>query len=418
VIVVYRTQNNGTVFQKVTSITSPVFNDPTVDSVVVTDTVDDTTLLANEFIYTTGGVFENIAPPSSSLLAAGKNRVFLAGLEDGSLLWFSKPHVAGEGVGFNDSFIIRVDDGDGDITALAVMDDKVIVFKKNQIFAFAGDGPNEAGGGEGFTPAELVTTDVGCELPDSIAVSPDGLVFKSAKGRYLLNRALQVSYVGANVEGFNGLNDTSGDLVGNVNQIRFTTSDGEALVYDYQIGEWGTFTNHKAVDAAVWLGDYAYLKADGQVFRETANRFLDGNTKFSLTLRTAWIKVAGIQGFQRVRRVLILGEFKSGHILTVSVGYDYEDSFPESYSFDTAAILDAVEYGDSATYGADAVYGGVEDTVYQFERHLARQKCQAIRFEISDVFSGEAGEAFEISSLALMVGVKKGAFKPRLEKRA
>ena len=75
-------------------------------------------------------------------------------------------------------------------------------------------------------------------------------------------------------------------------------------------------------------------------------------------------------------------------------------------------------FGDDAVFGDDAIFGGVEDKVYQFGIHLKRQKCQAVRFRIENVFDGTAGQAYEIASIALLAGMKKGAWKLRTAKTA
>ncbi len=416
-IAIYRTGNNGTLFQRVTLISSPLYNDPTVDTLAFVDTIDDTDLSSRELLYTTGGILADDGPPSISFLAVGKNRIFAVSEEDPNNVWFSKEHVPGAGVGFSEFQKISVDPGGGPITALAVMDDKVIVFKAKRVYSFSGAGPDESGAGAAFSQVDDISVDVGCSDARAVSKSDNGLVFKTEKGRYRLTRSLSVEYFGADVESLNSLEDTSAVLLASVNQVRFTTTLGPTLMYDFEHGQWGTFTAQPAVDAILWGSAYVWLQSDGRVWEETEGHFRDGNVRYSTEMTTAWIKLAGLQGFQRVRRALVIGNANGEHILQIQVGYSYQSAFPESFSFDSRTIESSF-WGSSSYWGADSVWGGVEDDVYQWEMHLGIQKSESIRFLFRDLPVTDEDEGFEIAGLALLAGFKKGAAKLRNEKRA
>lgn len=417
-LVVYRTQAGGSLYQRVTSITSPTYNAPGSDTVAYVDTMADSTLASQEILYTTGGILENLAPPASSLIARGKKRIFVVSEEDPHTIWFSKERVIGEGIAFAEGLKIGVDPKGGAITALAVMDDKLIFFKKRSLFASSGAGPDETGGGTQFSEPDEISVDVGCDDPATVASSDDGLLFKSKKGRYRLTRALQVEYVGADVEAHNGLTDTSAVLLADVNQIRFTTSSGPTLVYDYEFGQWGTFTGQAAVDAVLWGSDYVYLSSDGKVWKEASGTYRDGNKRYSLVIETAWNKLAGLQGFQRVRRALLVGTANGDHILSVELGFNYEPGYPEVFTFDSREIANRAYFGSSSYFGADSVFGGVEDSLYQWEMHPVLQKCQSLKLRIKDLPVNADDVGYEMAGLALLAGFKKGVAKLREDKRA
>jgi hypothetical protein len=420
VISIYRTEANGSTPYKVTSIASPTLNDVTVDTVTFTDTFVDTAITAAEILYTTGGVIENIGPPAAGCIATSKNRAVLTDLEDELAFWYSKKILPNDSdaVSFTDAFTGKVDPVGGKLYCGALMDDKIILFKESRLFFVSGDGPDDLGNGI-FTDPQEIPSDVGCKFPNSIVLTPKGLMFKSNKGIYLLDRSLQVSYVGADVDAFNSQNITSAVLVDNKNQVRFTTdtSGGSTLVYDYYFDQWSTFTNHTGVAAGIWNNVYVYVRTNGQVYQETENYFLDNNVGYKLRVGTAWIKPGGVQGFVRVWRAAILGTFKSDHVLRIAVGYNYESTYPDSYYFSAGDVIDTNYYGQGAYFGAEPVYGGVEDAVYQCTVHLKRQKCEAIRFLFEDVTSGTAGESYDLSDLTLKVGVKKGLFKMKPSKK-
>ncbi len=408
----YSTEASGTIYYRVTTVTSPTFNDKTVDTVDIDRTIDDTDLLDNEILYTTGGIIENIGPPAASIVESHNNRIYLSGLENANEFWYSKEFIQGEAVSFSDVFVRRVEQDGGPITQLQSMDDKLLIFKENRVYFQAGGGPNLAGLNSDFTEPQLITTDVGCIQPRSVVLMPRGVMFKSDKGIYLLDRSLNVHYIGADVEDFNGETITGSVLIEGDNEVRFTTRSGMALVYNYYFNQWSTFTNYSSEGSALWLGTYTHLKANGTVNREIDEQFLDNGTFYNLVIETAWLKMAGLQGFQRVRGMAVLGEYQSPHRLVVTLFYDYEEFDRHTVLFNSSNVIND-EYGDDATYGDSVVYGGVNNGVYQMRvPHLARQKCEAIKFRFEDQPNGsDVGQSFSINDLTLYVGMKRGLVK-------
>jgi hypothetical protein len=412
----YRTVANGTTFYLDSSITSPTRNDTTADTVSFISTQADTAITGNPLLYTTGNVVENIAPNACSALVVHRNRLWALDPTNPLQWWYSKQILAPSvGVNtppaeFSDLFVYNVDPRFGNVTAGASLDDKFIHFKASGIFATFGQGPDATGGQNDFSDAQLITTDVGCTNPRSIALVPDGLMFQSAKGIYLLDRALRVSYVGAAVEAYNSQTVTSAQLVPNTNQVRFTLSSGIALVYDYYMGQWSTFTNVNAVDAAIWMSQYVYLNPNGTAYQETPGTFSDAGNFIKLRVTTPWLQFGDVNGFQRLRRGIILGEYASPHSLLVSVAYDFNSAPTQT---DTITPSSGASFGTDTPYGdvtTDATYGGAFER-YQYLLHFAQQKCSAVQLTIEDSSTGTVGEGFSLSALTLEVGVKRGSVK-------
>lgn len=404
-LVVYRTEKDGEIFYRTSSLSAPLFNDKTVDTLTFNDTTTDADLIKNDLLYTTGGVIENIAPPAASFCTTYNNRTVLAGLEDPLAFTYSKQKLFGVPTEFTDLFTQRVDPRGGNITALGTLDSYLVIFKRDSIFITAGDGPNDLGQGS-FPNPTLVTTDAGCINPNTVVITPKGLMFQSAKGIYLLNRSLQIEYVGAEVEDYNDLTITSSVLMSDNNEVRFITSDDLCLVYNYFFGQWSTFTNHSANDCVDWDNKFVLVRPNGEVLVENKSHFNDAGQPIKLSLTTAWLSFAGIQGYERVYRALFLGEYKSEHKLNIEVGYDYSPYFIDSGVFSVDETYKLNTYG-SQTYGED-VYGG-EYPLYQIKNHLTRQKFNTVRFRLSDdqLYLTEAGEGFNIANMSFEVGVKR-----------
>ncbi len=407
-IVLYRTEDGpGEVFFRVSSISSPTYNDTTVDSVAIVDTTPDASLISNELLYTTGGILENISPPSCKLIEQFKDRIFLAGLENPYQVAYSKQHAAGEPVEFNNLLALDLASDGGPVTALAVLDDKLLIFKSDRVFVTFGDGPNNAGLGGEFANVQFISADVGCISQQSVARFPGGVIFKSKKGIYMIDSSMNMQYIGAEVEDFNSLNITSANLMSNVNQIRFTTSDGPCLVYDYFFRQWSTFDPYAANDAVVLGGNYIFMNRSGDVLMEDSG-YRDNNAGISLSLTTSWLSFDSIVGFQRVYSLLIVGSFKSYHKLRVSVGYDFSKTYQSVYIMDTNDAIGSGVYGGTSPFGNDPKFGG-ESNDYRLAFGMDIQKCTAIRFKIEDITVAETvgtGEAFNITALGVLVGIK------------
>tara|TARA_B100001123_G_scaffold366110_1_gene425546 strand:- start:2170 stop:6033 length:3864 start_codon:yes stop_codon:yes gene_type:complete len=403
-----------------------VWNTQATDTVSFLDVMTDTDLVKQEVDYAFSGELDNTAPPAPSVIAEGKDRVWLAGFEDTSEIQYSKLRYAGKALTFNDGLKITIPGEGGAIVGLRVLNNNLIVFKRRAIYIVPGDGPGNTGVGR-FGAAQIITGDVGCKSARSIVDSPIGLLFQSDKGIYILTKQYGVKYIGAPVEAYNAQTITDAVLSTTRSHIVFMTSAGRALLYDYLFGQWSTFTNHEGNAACMWQDTLCYARNDGRVYRETTTDFTDAGAPVKLRIETAWIKLRQLQGFMRVRRALVLGEFRSRHRLAMDVAYDYEElrrrlvfdatgnvaqtTFGDPTSDGDAGTEEDFGYGDP--FGSGTTSSGMESAVYQFRAHLPVQKCQAVKFYFEDIASiGEAlAESYEITELMLEVGTKRGTFK-------
>lgn len=411
-IAVYRTENNGTVFYRVSSITSPLLNISSQDTLAFTDNKTDASILANELLYTTGGILENIVPPSCTKVYVYNNRLVLAGLEDSNQIWYSRQFAQSESVNFSDFITTRLDQGKKGVTGIVQLDEKIVFFKDNAIYYQVANGPTDTGFNNDIYTPQAIATDVGCTSSKSIVTTPLGVMFKSKKGYYLLDRSLQVQYIGAQVEAYNELTPSGSLLCDSVNQVRFTHTDGPCLVYDYYIKQWSTFTNHNSVATRRWNSNFVILRSNGIVDSEDTTSYLDNSSNIQMKVVTNWIQVGGLQGFQRVYQASLIGKFRSNHILRVRIGYNFEESYRDDFNINSITALGSSIYGDDTTYGAGLYYGGVTDSQFQFKINNSIQKCQAIRYEITTVNPESIdGASFNLTAISLDVGIKKGLFK-------
>lgn len=409
-----------------------IANDKTIDSVSFQDEMTDVNLAKQEPLYTNGGILSNDPTSVGHLVVTGNNRLFYSDLRDPNVVRFTQELADGFGAEITPELVAVCDPFGGAVGALAVVDDKVVVFKETAIFAFNGDGPlpNGDSATRGFSAPRLVTSDVGCTDPASVVLIPTGLLFKSAKGIYHLDRSMVVTYVGAPVEAYNAQKVTRAIAFPDRSQVVFLTDSGSTLLYDHLFGQWSTFTNHEGVDGAVVDGVFHYLRADGRVFRETIGSYADDGVRITLRLETAWVHLwEHLQGFQRFWKLLLLGTWGSPHQLGIQYQTDFEEGWTDPVWLDAtgdtsgAGWLSGTNVNEvgvqpivGTAYGAGAygagVYGGDNPNVYQWRLGL-HVNGQSIRFRFEDFEkSGLAGATFELTEMTIVGGAKKPDNRP------
>jgi hypothetical protein len=417
IIAVYRTEDLGSIFYRVSSQTEAGGNnglflsDYTVSSISFVDALADSDIISREILYTTGDILENIAPNSCSAATVYKNRLVINSADGTGIAYYSKESFPGEGLAFSPFLTISADPENQPISAMGVLDDKLVLFKADDSYVTFGDGLNDAGQGQNFTIPERIATSTGCPFPDSVVRSQYGLFYKSKKGIKLLDRSLSEQDVGGAVKDYDSLTVSAAFLMTRDDEIRLTTEEGTTLVFNDDFKLWTVFTGQAAYDAAIWRGDYVRVASNGVVTKEDRTRFDDSGAHYSMAIETGWISFAGLQGFQRVYRLLLLGQYKSQHKLLIKIAKNFEPTWVEQFYWDPALAINQSTYGSGSPYGSESPYGGVLDSVYQMRAHLATQKCESIKFSIEDVNIGTAGESMSLTSLSFEVGLKGSAFK-------
>lgn len=419
--VVYRSENNKADLYYRISDPSPassgdnayVANDPTAATVTFLDNEPtDANIIDNELDYQCQGEIPHFAPDGTSFLGAAQSRLFLVGGGTKpnnvipSLLRYD-----GEAVVFNDNLAISETPAyGGHVVGLAPLNDVVLVFKERSVFAVAGNGADNTGN-NGFFETRAISADMGCQDPGSIVSLPIGVMFKSAKGFFLVTPEFELLYIGAEVEAYNAQTFVGAAPVPDSNQVIFIPTSGNAVVFDWFYKSWSTFTNHYGLDAVVWKEEtFAFLRADGNVYLRDSSLYTDGGAPYALKIRTAPIRPEDlVQGFWLCGPVTVLGDYRSLHRLVVGVYYDRDEGPFEAFTVSPVSFVETEEFGDDTPYGDADFYGGdIASSEYQFAIKPRRSKCQTVRFEFTDIPGTDPGASYEITELALMVGLKDG----------
>lgn len=414
-IVVYRWSVGQEVYHQVTSVTIPVQNDESIDYITVFDTMPDPEISGNNILYTTGGVIENIAASAVDSLTLFQSRLWAISSEDKNLLLFSKPIVESTPVEMSDLLTIYVapsvgaqTTGTGPMTAISAMDDKLIIFKQNAIYYINGQGPDSTGANSQYSDPVFITSTVGCISQASIVFIPQGLMFQSGKGVWLLGRDLQTTYIGAPVEDFNGYLVESAINVPNTNQVRFTLSNGSTLMYDYFWGQWGDFEGIPGISSTIYNSLHTFLNAQGGIMQETPGLYLDGAKPVLMSFQTGWMKLSGLTGYQRAYEFIFLGDYISPHKLQIGIAYDFAP-----ISQQTVVTPDNYNgpYGSDPLYGDGSPYGG-KPKLENWRIFFTQQRCQSFQLNFQEQFDATigvaAGAGLTLSGINMVYGRKKG----------
>jgi hypothetical protein len=343
-----------------------------------------------------------------------------------------------------------------DLLCISKMDDKTIIFEKDDIHVIYGDGPENNGQGEDFA-VHYISTDVGCEDQESIVECPLGLVFfRKERGFYLLDRQLNIKYIGDKVHDLSkGIDVVSAELVSASGEVRFlcavTGAQGDpdggfagigthrpptpvrenkapdsnfAIVWDYEKDQWSVFANYPGAASTIHQGRYTRLLSDWSIWqeREEADRIFTDPTGDNRTLlRTPWIPLAeNGQGYGRLHRMNILGRYLAtlGQTfaipfqyyacdIQVKIWYDYEegrDVTPQTKLF---------KYQDFWFDPFSKRNLRAQRLQFAITPAEGRGRCQSVKLEFEELLPEDSpdgktyalGQGFEISSIDFEIGV-------------
>ena len=401
-LVLYRTAANGTIYYRITGSGTPnkaiivrfPYTTATPTHVYYDDYANNPAgyLETQPPLYTTGGTLDNLPAPACTVMGVYRNRVFAVSELDQLSIWYSKQVIPGTPVEFSDALIQNIDAVGGPaLTALAWLDDKLLIFKPDAVFVMSGSGPNDLGQANDFSTPTIVNTNSGCINADSVVIGPNGVSYQSNKGFFTIDRSLNDFYSGLSADAFNADTVVGAALVTKTNQIRWAMGSGKVLMYDYLVRQWGSFPGLAAVSTTLYQNKYAYLLANGTVLAETTGFTDPGPTLIPLKVATGWISFAGLAGYQRVYKMVILGDYKSDHALRVQIAVDYDDTVVQDFTLYPTPVV------------------GSGRPAYEFRVKLKQQKCQAIKVTLTEVAAGNPAEGLALSGLIFEAGVLPNA---------
>lgn len=395
-ITVYRSTDGFTFYQlPSTGLGGSYASNKEVWSSNVADNNTTASLLSQPILYTSGGELSNAQAPACSHVATYKRRLIVSPSEDSNSIWYSKEIIPatsgaiGTPVNWAFEFVLSVDEKGGPIVGTIQLDDKLIIGKASTLSVLTGDGPANNGAQNDFSTPQIIATDTGFESGRSLVLMPLGILFKSPKGYYLLDRSLSVSYIGAPVENFNSYACTSAVLLYDRNEVWFGTTTNQ-IIYNYYFNLWSTAT-FSWTHAVSYQSKYTGV-LNVNLIQETPGIYTRNGSGYALKVTTGWMSFANVQGYQRVYKMLLLGTYKSAHKLQVDFAYDFVDSSAQTTVFELSQTADSP----------------LQNRIF-----LSRQKCESVKMTLTDLAptSGSWAQGYSLSNMAFELGVKKGLNK-------
>ena len=394
---VYRTVvNDSAVWQRADDPNAPILNSTGSTYWTFLDTLPDGQLATRQLFYAVpfgGAEAANVNPPAPAVLSLSGDRLHVADCEGEPLAVFSSKLRLGGPVRFGLGAKIGVDPVGGPVSALAALDDRLVVFKPDRIYVADGfPASNLAADPTPFPVPRLLTSQVGCRENHGIVTvageHAQGLMFKSSKGIWLLGRNESVSDVGGHgVRRFDGLTIVAAVADPLTQQVRFHSSEGTTLVYDARFLEWSRFTAQPAVDAFVHRGRCAFVDPRGRVYVETPGSYRDGSNPVVMYIELGWLSFDGLQGLHRVYGIQTLGRRISDHTFRVGFARNYVTDWTY-VDIATSASMGGTGYGDG-------FYGG-----YGTPSFLALRGVQAsslLDTVVQAAVTGVAGDSYTFS---------------------
>lgn len=417
----YRTENGGTVYYKTAEFTVSTDDawfsqDSATGLGTLVATESDANLIDNELLYTTGDVLERCAPPPLDYITNYDNRIFGIDSDTGNIC-YSSEIVDGEGPWFNSVQVVEKGQPEKPV-ALVPTPGFLLVFWKNKIGAIYGEGPNSLGVGATYTQPRIIVNTIGCIEQKSIAALPNSIIFKAASGFHVIGFDGSVpQYIGSGARDYDDEEIVDASVIHDKKQVRFVTYHPAKpiLVYNYEYNQWymwgynsgagnyySIFGTWETFHGGCSIDNTHYIAINnGNTFVQDGG-YLDGRIyggaystrQYSMAIRTPWIKLAGLQGYKRVLRAWILGEYRSDHDLKIIVDYDYDTT-----SFDVIEIINS-----------DIEANYIDP--YQVKIGIKKQRCQSIRFQIVvDTTAYTAGAGAYITGLRLEYMGKEGGYR-------
>lgn len=406
-IEIYRTLANGTTYYFLLTLD----NDPAAAAVYYDDTgtVSETDLATRRKLYTTGDVVENISPPASVHVIEHNNRLWSISADDRDRIWLSKLLSAHESPGFNETYVYRIPGAQ--LTALASLDGKLIALAKRGVYAVFGSGPNDLGQGNDLSEPQQISRELGCVDARSVCTYPSGVLFQGIDGLlYQIGADMAPKCISMPVRETLKLYPTvlSVVYVPDAHEVRALCSDGSnsiVLVWNIIVDQWHTWELKNAAGAekplarsaalVAWSGypdQYAVLLNTTVVLRETG--WIDPDATYPrVTIRTGPLRLAGLQGFQRLWDVGLLFEQNATDSAILLKGF--KDYLTNSTTWSTSWTT--VEAGSATT---------TPRAQFQVHVPLAHQKCEAMAFELQWVPVN--GNNLRFQGLSLNIGIKAG----------
>lgn len=387
-VLLYRTEAAGVVFYQTTAANVTVTDAAT----VIADTTTDANLIGNSLLYTEGGVLESEPWPACEHILPHQNRLWFIGLDDPYAVQYTEEVDPVYVPATNSLYRVRFPTDLGVVCTAASVGDRLVVFCERGAWVLSGEGLDRTGANSSFVMPMKFPSIAGAarERAPSVLVSKEGVWYVSGEGTRCLGYDFQMVVdeqgrpLGSEMDAYGS---TAYAIIQHPTKSQVYVYTGtDVLVWDQAFRQWSVFSGIASRSAAV-VGSSVYSCLSSAFYLHGGSS--RAGVGFAMVVDTGWLKLAGVQGFQRLQQALLLGTDVLGstsETVALEVAYDYGTSF-------------AAE----ATYSVPGTQGPI-----QARWLLARQKCTAVRLRFTTATSTNQ---IAFSDLAFVVGLKRGGSK-------
>lgn len=404
-------------------------------------------------VYTTGGILASMPWPSIKDAVVASRRFWLISKQFPGSVFYSKLFEENVAPELASELIIPLGE-ERDLLCIGTLDDKAIVFEKNDIHVIYGDGPDNRGKGRDFAVEYITTGAIGCEDPKSVIETPVGLMFYNrARGFFILDRDRQLRYVGAGVKNLSkGITIKAATVDPRESEVRFlveagtltpipgheygpaqdapdvdrpptpvftnTLPEDSCLSFNYESGIWALYKNYAGLASTLHQGRYTQVGLDASdnwtVWKESPLTWRDPTGTNRTLMRSHWIELGQqVQDYERLWRITLLGRYLSSLKDLGGQVYEAGDIIVRLYYDYEALPTQEVRF-----YMQDFGYSPFNSPLKRTERLQCvitpnRGRCQDVKIEIEEINSEDRGEGltyalgrgFEIVSADFKLGL-------------
>ena len=411
-VTTYRTLVGGSIFYRVRSDDTASHYDATNELITVIDDNADSSISSNATLYTEGGILENYPCPPAVDLEKHQDRLWAISSDTGDI-FYSKQRYVTEGYSFNPALVVNNPRSVKPVALKSLSYQVLLVFYTDATYYIQGEGPADNGTGGYYSIQELSSIH-GCVNNRSIIKTDAGVFFAAFEGIMAIPAGLGVPQMLGD-----DLRDTylahKALIVGAVelqtqHELRWVCSDGTVMVYNQLYGawlRWELFTSSPILRDSYVLSEKQYVNyAVSPTFKECEQGtayydFISAPLYYSYAIETPWIKVAGILGYQRVWKALLLLE-------NAASGNRYSVSAVIYGDYSVTSILENIVITDTESHGTIPM-------VLRFGIANQRTSSIKLRFTIQQYGAYEIAN-IKIKGLRLEYGILPGSHRgPRLK---
>lgn len=285
-----------------------------------------------------------------------------------------------------------------DVVSVNRLDNLAVVFTQTKLFwidclAFIT--------GQGAVNEVQLATGVGPTSAEAVLEWEGGVVWKGAKGFYTLDRGRTVQYIGKAVEDFNKYpcikavySAKNREMTFLLDVCREGQRDTEeetvnALVLNLDFMRWSTMNIDECEDTITDIGlvEGERMMVIKDILHQTGD---PGSVKARQRFESTWISLDGIEGYMRLRRLVLLCKAAVKVPLKCWIRYNYDDK--------TNGLARAFEVGGECEFTQHRIIVDV-------------QKCTSFKL----IFECDAGCTFSINGVTIIyVGIGTNANKEAL----